>query len=53
MRDEDDSAFIFIDRFNECRAAVDIEMVGRLVHDQQMRTMKCRKTHQQAGFFAA
>ena len=53
MRNKNDRALIFIDRLDQRRAAVDVEMVGRFVHDQQMRPMERCQPHQQARLFAA
>ncbi|QTK79004.1 hypothetical protein AT6N2_C1226 [Agrobacterium tumefaciens] len=52
VRDEDDGAAIVIQCLDQRAAAVDVEVVGRLVKDQQVRRMEGRKPHQQASFFA-
>ncbi len=46
-------AFVFVDRFDQLGAAVDVEMVGRLVEDQQLRAVEGGKAHQQARLLAA
>ena len=53
MRDQDHRAFIIIDRLDQGGAAVDVEMVGRLVEDQQMRAVKGREPHQEPRLLAA
>ena len=37
MGDEDDGALVIVERIEQCAAAVDVEVVGRLVEDEQMR----------------
>ena len=53
MRDQNDRALVIIDRLDQGGAAVDVEMVGRLVENQQMRPVEGREPHQQARLFAA
>ncbi len=53
MRDHDDRAGKFIDRFGKRGAAVDVQMVGRLVENDHVGTEEGRKPQQQPGFFAA
>ena len=48
VRDQDDGAFILIDRLDEGGAAVHVEMVGGLVEDQEMRAFKCDQIEQEA-----
>ncbi len=40
MRDHDDGAGIVVDRLDQRRAAVDVEMVGRLVEDDHVRAVE-------------
>ncbi len=47
MRHHDHRAGKIVDRFGERRAAVDIEMVGRLVENDHVRTMEGREPEQQ------
>ena len=53
MRDENAGAFIFVDRFDELGATVDVEMVGRLVEDEELRPVEGGEAHQQARLLAA
>ena len=50
---EDAGAFVIVDRLDQLGAAVDVEMVGRLVEDQQLRPVKSRQAHQEARLLAA
>src|SRR5258708_16089152 len=53
MRDHDDRAGKFIDRFGKRGTAVDVQMVGWLVEDDHVGTEESRKSQQQPRFFAA
>ena len=53
MRDEDAGAFVFVDRVDQLGAAVDVEMVGRLVEDEELRAVESGEAHQQARLLAA
>ena len=52
MRDHDDGAGKFIDRFGKRRAAVDIQMVGRLVQDDHVGAVEGRQPEQQPRLLA-
>ena len=53
MADQDDGARKVVDRLGERRAAVDVEMVGRLVEDEEMRAGESREPQQQPRLLAA
>src|SRR5947209_19547982 len=53
MRDQNDRALVFVQRFDERGAAVDIEMVGRLVEDEQMRRLEGGEAEEQPRLLAA
>ena len=53
VRHQDHRARIAVDRLDQGRAAVDVEVIGRLVEDHQMGTREGRKSDQQARLFAA
>ena len=53
MADENDGAFIIIDRHDQGFAAVDVKMVGRLVEDENMRGMESGQHEEQARLLAA
>ena len=53
MRDHDDGAREFVDRFGKRSAAVDIEMVGRFVEDDHVGAEEGRKPEQQPRLLAA
>ena len=53
MRDHDDRAGKFVDRFGKRGAAVDVEMVGRLVQDDHVGAEEGRKPEQQPRLLAA
>ena len=53
VRNEDHGAGIVVDRLDQGGAAVDVEMVGRLVEDEQVRAAEGREAEHQAGLLAA
>ena len=53
MRDQNDRALVIVDRLDQRGAAVDVEMVRRLVEDQKMRPVEGRDAEQQPRLFAA
>jgi hypothetical protein len=53
MRHQNDGARIIVDRFDQRGAAVDVEMVGRFVEDDELRRRESRQTQQQPRFLAA
>ena len=53
VRHQDRSAGIFVDRLDQRGAAVDVEMVGRLVENDQMRAAEGREAEQQPRLLAA
>ena len=53
MRDQDDGAGKVVQRMDQRFAAVDVEMVGRLVEDEQVRPVEGGKPHQQPRLLAA
>ena len=53
MRDHDDGAWKFIDRLGQRGAAVDVQMVGRLIENDHVGTEEGRKSQQQPRLFAA
>ena len=53
VRDQDDGAFIFIDRLDQGGAAVHVEMIGRLVEDEEVRTLKGDQVEQETRLLAA
>ena len=53
MGNQNDRALILVDGLDQRGAAVDVEMVGRLIHDKQVRTAEGRQPHQQPRFLAA
>ena len=53
MRNQNDRAFIFIDGLNQRGAAVNVEMVGRLVHDDEMRAVERGQPHEKTRLLAA
>src|SRR5260370_11227721 len=53
MRDHEDRAWKFVDRLGQRGAAVDIQMVGRLVENDHVRTEEGRETEQKRRLFAA
>ena len=53
MADQDDRALIVVDRLDQRLAAVDVEMVGRLVEHQDMRPMERGEGEQQPRLLAA
>ena len=53
MRDHDDSAWKFVDRLGKGGAAVDIQMIGRLVENDHVGTEEGRESEQQPRLFAA
>ena len=53
VRDQDHRAGIIVDRLDQRGAAVDVEMVGRLVEDDEMRRGEGRKAEQQPRLLAA
>ena len=52
MRDHDDGAGEFVDRLRQRGAAVDVEMVGRLVQNDHVGAKEGRKPQQQPRLFA-
>jgi hypothetical protein len=50
---EDDGALIVVERVEERTAALDIEMVGRLIEDKQMRRRHRHEIEQQPRALAA
>ena len=52
VRDEEDGPLIFVHRLDERLARFDIEVVGGLVEDQEMRTVERREAEQQSCFLA-
>ena len=53
VRHQDDRAGIVVDRLDQGRAAVDVEMVGRLVEDEQVRAAEGREAEHQPRLLAA
>ena len=53
VRHQDHRARIVVDRLDQRRAAVDVEMIGRLVEHHEMRPAEGRKPEQQPRLFAA
>ena len=53
MGDQDDRAFVIVKRIEQRAAAIDIEMVGRLVEDQQVRRRHRNEVEQQPRALAA
>ena len=53
VADEDDRALVIVDRFHQGRAAVDVEVVRRLVEDQEVGAVEGGEPHQQARLLAA
>ena len=53
MRDEHDRAFMGVDRLDQRGAAVDVEMVRRLVENEQMRSGEGGDAEQQPRLLAA
>ena len=53
VADQDHRALILAERAHQRLAAVDVEVVGRLVEDDQMRRMKRRQHQHQPRFLAA
>ncbi len=53
MRDQDHRARIIVDRLDQRGAAVDVEMVGRFVEDDEMRAAEGGETQQQPRLLAA
>ena len=53
MAHHDNRSGKFIDRLCERCAAIDVEMVGRLVEDDQLRPEEGRKSEQQPRLLAA
>ena len=53
VRHQDHGAGIVVDRLDQRRAAVDVEMVGRLVEDEQVRAAEGREPEHQPRFLAA
>ena len=53
VRDQDHGAGIVVDRLDQRGAAVDVEMVGRLVEDEEMRPGEGREPEQQPRLLAA
>ena len=53
VRHQDHRAGIVVDRLDQRGAAVDVEMVGRLVEDDEMRRGEGRQPQQQPRLFAA
>src|SRR4051812_22922069 len=53
VRDHDDGAGKIVDRFGQRRAAVDVQMVGRLVEDDHVRAVERGEPEQQPRLLAA
>ena len=53
VADENDGAVVIRQRVDQRLAAVDVEMVGRLVEDQEVRRVKRRQRQQQPRLLAA
>ena len=53
VADQDDSAFIVVERLNQRLARVDVEVVGRLVEDQQVRRVAGDQRQRQPRALAA
>ena len=53
VADEDDGAVVVVERVDESLACIDVEMVSRLVEDQQVRMMECGQRQQEPRFLAA
>ncbi len=53
MADEDDRAFIIVQRVDQRLAAIHVEVVCRLVEDQKMRRMERGEREEQARLFTA
>ena len=53
MADQDDGALIVGERAHQGLAGVDVEMVGRLVQDQQVRAVEGGEREQEARLLAA
>ena len=53
VADENNGAIVFHQRADQRLSAVDVEMVGRLVEDQNMRPVERRQCQQQPRLLAA
>ncbi len=53
MTDQNDRAIVFGQRMDQRLAAVDVEMVRRLVENEEMRRMERRQRQQQSRLLAA
>ena len=53
MTDQDDRALILRQCMDQRLAAVDIEMVRRLIENEEMRCMECSQRQQQSRLFTA
>ena len=53
VADDDDRARELVDRLDQGLAAVDVEMVGGLVQDQQLRRVEAHQRHGEPGLLAA
>ena len=53
VADQDDRAVVFHQCVDQRFAAIDVEMVGRLVEDQDVRAMEGRQCQQQPRFLTA
>ena len=53
VADQDDGALVVVDRHDQRFAAVDVEMVGRFVEDENVRGMEGGKREQQPRLLAA
>jgi hypothetical protein len=53
VADEDDGAVIAVERLDQRLAGIDVEVVGRLVEDQQVRRIAGDQRQRQPGALAA
>ena len=53
VADQDHRALVVVERAHQRLARIDVEMVGGLVEDEQMRAVERRQREQQAGLLAA
>jgi hypothetical protein len=53
VADQDDGAFVIVDRLHQGGARVDVEVVRRLVEDEHVRALDGGQPHQQPRLLAA
>ena len=53
VRDDDERALVVLQRFRQRFAHFDVEMVGRFIEQQQVRTLACEQRQREPRFFAA